>query len=81
MATAVGEQDNHNREDDVEADLRDVVAIAILLASYAQDSSGLELALDGSPARNRLGLDEKRTHVVMEQCADEVAALSNALGA
>jgi HD-like signal output (HDOD) protein len=81
MAQAVGEQDDHSRDEDVEPDLRDVVAIAILLASYSADSSGLDLALHGLPAKIRLGLDEKRTHEIMDQCADEVAALSSALGA
>ena len=81
MVAAVGEQDDHSRDEQVEPDLRDVISIAILLASYAEDSSGLEIALEGLPAKLRLGLDEKRTHIVMAQCADEVAALSNALGA
>jgi HD-like signal output (HDOD) protein len=81
IAQAVGEQDDFSRDEDVEADLRDVVAMAILLASYSADSSGLEVALEGLPAKIRLGLDKKRTHVIMDECAAEVAALSSALGA
>ncbi len=81
MAAAVGEQDDLSRNEEGEPDLRDVVAIAILLASYPEDPSALELALEGLPAKTRLGLDETRTHIVMDQCAAEVAALSDALGA
>ncbi len=81
MAQAVGDQDDHSREDEVEPDLRDVVAVAILMASYEADIAGLELALSGLPARIRLGLDETRSRAVMVACAAEVSALSDALGA
>jgi HD-like signal output (HDOD) protein len=79
MAAAVGDQEDHSREDEVEPDLRDVVAIAIVMSVYGSDMEPLELALNGLPARIRLGLDEDRTRLVMEDCATEVAALSEAL--
>ncbi len=81
MAQAVGEQDEHGREDEVEPDLRDVVAVAILMASYESDIPGLELAVNGLPTALRLGLDETRIHAVMTACAAEVSALRDALGA
>ena len=78
---AVGEQDDHSRDEAVEPDLRDVLAVAILMTSYAADVPGLEMALNGLPSTIRLGLDEARIRVVMEQSAAEVAALSDALRA
>jgi len=81
MSQAVGDQDDHSREDGTEPDLRDVVAVAILMASYESDIPGLELALGGLHAAVRLGLDETRIRAVMNGCATEVNALSEALGA
>jgi HD-like signal output (HDOD) protein len=81
MSQAIGDQDDHSREDEVEPDLRDVVAVAILMTSYSDDIPGLELALNGLPATIRLGLDENRIRTVMDACAAEVSALSEALGA
>jgi HD-like signal output (HDOD) protein len=81
MANAVGEQDDFSREDEVEPDLRDVIAIAILMASYEADIPGLQIALNGLPATIRLGLEEARIHTVIEDCAAEVSALSEALHA
>ena len=80
MCAAIGEQDDHGREEDVEPDLRDIVAIAILMASYPAAVPNLELALDGLPPAARLGLDQARIRTVMLDCAAEVSALSEALG-
>ena len=80
MAIAVGEQEDLSREDEVEPDLRDVLAVAIVTASYLGDSGGLELALNGLPVTVRLGLNQKRIDTVLNDCAAEVAALSEALG-
>jgi len=81
MANAVGDQDDHSRDDEVEPDLRDVLAVALLMATYATDIPGLELALSDMSARIRLGLDDARIRTVMEYSAAEVKALSEALGA
>jgi|SRR5450432_476170 HD-like signal output (HDOD) protein len=82
MSSAVGEQDDHGREDEEtdQPDLRDIVAIAILMSAYSTDISNLELALNGLPAARRLGLDQTRIRTVMQECAAEVSALSAALG-
>jgi HD-like signal output (HDOD) protein len=81
MAQAVGDQADFSRtEDDGPPDLTDVVAVAILMASYAADSAGLEAALSGLGATKRLGLDEAKTQAVMRESAAEVTALSQALG-
>ncbi len=79
-AEAIGEQEDLGREDTGPADLRDVVAIAILMASHSPDYANLDVALNGLPASARLGLDEVKTRMVMQESAAEVAALSHALG-
>ncbi len=81
MCAAVGEQEDHSRDEEIEPDLRDVLAIAIIMSCHGPDPGGLEVALEGLPARIRLGLDAERTRVVVEDCAAEVSALGEALGA
>jgi HD-like signal output (HDOD) protein len=82
MASAVGDQEDFSREEEVEADLRDIVAAAVLMAAYfGEGNEELEVALNGLYPTIRLGLDEKRIKQVMEECATEVSALSDALGA
>ena len=80
MASAGGDQDDHGRDEPGPPDLRDVIGIAILMASYSEDPEGLEVALHELPATQRLGLNEGKMSLVMQQCAAEVAALSSALG-
>jgi HD-like signal output (HDOD) protein len=80
-AAAVGEQEDFSRDEEVEPDLRDVIAIAILMASYEADIPSLQIALQGLPPAIRLGLDDARLHAVIEDCAAEVSALSEALHA
>jgi HD-like signal output (HDOD) protein len=79
MSTAVGEQEDFSREEEVEPDLRDVLAVAIVMSSYVDDIPGLETALNGLPPTIRLGLDEARIAVVMQDCAEEICALTEAL--
>jgi HD-like signal output (HDOD) protein len=80
MAQAVGDQADSTRDGEGPADLADIVAVAILLASYGTDIAGLEIALKGHPGAKRLGLDESKTLAVMQDSAAEVTALSHALG-
>jgi HD-like signal output (HDOD) protein len=80
MAEAIGEQQNHSRDEPAAPDLRDVIAIAIVMASHYPDLAGLEGALQGLPAAARLGLDLEKTRVVVQGCVAEVSALSEALG-
>jgi HD-like signal output (HDOD) protein len=79
MAAAVGAQDDHGNDEPGEPDLRDVIAIAILMAAHG-DRANLELALHDLPGADRLGLTEAKTALVMKECAAEVAALNSALG-
>jgi HD-like signal output (HDOD) protein len=75
MAQAVGEQANADRTEEGPADLNDVIAIAILMAS-----NGTDVALHELGAAKRLGLDSEKTQAVMRESAAEVNALSLALG-
>jgi HD-like signal output (HDOD) protein len=75
MAQAVGEQANADRTEEGPADLNDVIAIAILMAS-----NGTHVALHELGAAKRLGLDSEKTQGVMRESAAEVNALSLALG-
>jgi HD-like signal output (HDOD) protein len=80
MAQAVGDQTDFSRTEEGPADLSDVIAVAILMASHADDIPGLELVLHDIAAAKRLGLNEAKTLDVMTESAAEVAALSQALG-
>ena len=80
-AEAVGQQGELAREDTGPADLRDIIAIAVLMASHATDHATLEATLNGLPASTRLGLDDATTRMVVQESAAEVTALSEALGA
>ncbi len=80
MAQAVGDQADSSRAGEGAADLADVVAVAVMIASYGTDFGGLELALQGHPGARRLGLDEAKTLAVMQDSAAEVTALTQALG-
>ncbi len=80
MAQAVGEQANFDRPEGGPADLSDVVAIAILMASHGTEDTGLGVELHELGAAKRLGLDSEKIQGVMRESADEVNALSLALG-
>jgi hypothetical protein len=80
MAQAVGDQADFSRTEEGPPDLTDVVAVAILMATHAEDSAGLEAALSDLGAARRLGLDRAKTQAVMLESAAEVTALSQALG-
>ncbi len=79
-AAAVGEQHDLGREDAGPADLRDIIAIARLMAAHSPDYGGLLSALNGLPASLRLELDGAKTLAMIEQSAGELTALREALG-
>jgi HD-like signal output (HDOD) protein len=80
MSSAIGQQDDLGSEHEGDPDLHDIIAVAIVMAAYPADMAGVELALDGARPAIRLGLDRRRIHAVMLDCALEVAALGEALG-
>lgn len=80
MTEAVGQQDDLDRVEDVPPDLRDVIAVAILMASFGEDAAAVQVALDGVPAAVRLGLDAAKTATIVAESRAEVEALAEALG-
>jgi HD-like signal output (HDOD) protein len=80
MAQAVGEQANVDRSEEGPADLSDVIAIAILMASHGTEVPDLGVALHELGAAKRLGLNSEKAQGVMRESAAEVNALSQALG-
>lgn len=80
MAQAVGDQADFTLGEDGPPNLSDVIAVSILMASHVGDVEGLEADLQGLGATMRLGLDKTKTLAVIKESADEVSALSQALG-
>ncbi len=80
MVAAVGDQDDVDREGPESADLSDVIAVANLMASFATDDEGLQVACAGRASIARLGLDHEKMTAIMKDTAVEVAALRSALG-
>jgi len=80
MAQAVGEQEELARHEPAEADLSDVLAVAILMSRHSPSEPDVVRALDGLPSSARLGLSETRIVSVMRDSALEVRALGAALG-
>ena len=81
MAEAVGAQEDHERAEPADPDLRDVIATAIVLSSFPTEDPGVLAALEGVPAAAHLGLNAGNTQDVMRNSAAEVAAITQALGA
>ena len=80
VVAAVGDQNDADRESSAGADLADVIAVSILMASFAADAEGLQIASSGLASTVRLGLDQEKMAAIMQDSAVEVAALRNALG-
>jgi HD-like signal output (HDOD) protein len=81
MVAAVADQNDLERVVEAEnADLSDVIAVALLMASFSTDLPSLALALDGVPAVRRLGLDAEKTAAILNDTAVEISALRSALG-
>ncbi len=81
MAEAVGAQDDHERIEPSDPDLRDVIAVAIVLSSFPPEDPGVLAAMEAVPAAVRMGLNASNTQDVMRNSAAEVAAITEALGA
>jgi HD-like signal output (HDOD) protein len=80
MAQAVGEQEELARHEPAQADLSDVLAVAILISRHSPSEPDVVQALEGLPSSARLGLSEMRIVSVMRDSALEVKALGAALG-
>jgi len=80
MAQAVGEQEELGRQEPEQADLSDVLAVAIVMSRHSPSEPDVVQALEGLPSSERLGLHEARIVTVMRESALEVKALGAALG-
>jgi len=79
ICEAVGAHEDLERESD-SPDLTDVLTVATMLASFLGKESDLELNMESVRAFARLGLDNTKCVHIMDDCAEEIAALRRALG-
>jgi len=80
VVKAVADQDDFAREEIETADLSDILVIATLMAPLTSDLPGLQLALKGLPAAQRLGLEEATMRAIILEFDEELNALHEALG-
>jgi len=80
LIEAVGEHEDLERQNDGKADLTDVLTVATMLAAFTGEEANLELNMQGVRAFSRLGLDNGKCIFIMQDCAEEIAALRSALG-
>jgi HD-like signal output (HDOD) protein len=80
MASAIGDQEDHARAEPAPPDLKDVVAVAAVMAAHCSDPDALAAALKGLATAERFGLTPEKTRLLLEESAIEVSALSSALG-
>ena len=81
LAKAVGDQHDLARTETEKADLSDVLAVSVVMAAHASQFASLVTALEGAESTRRLKLDEPRMRALVMDSADEIKALSEALGA
>ncbi len=79
MSEAISVQDDLSRESDNLPDLSDVIAAAILMASFASDPAGLAVAMQDSPVIDRLRLRAEKAADIMRESAVEITSLRSAL--
>jgi hypothetical protein len=80
VVQAVADQHDLAREGVEAADLRDIIAVAVLMASHPGNGAAQQHALLGLPAARRLGLSDAKLLAVMLEFDAEVGALREALG-
>jgi HD-like signal output (HDOD) protein len=79
LAEAVGNQEDLERVVGY-ADLSDVLAVAVMMASFFGQDVDMELNMQGLRAFGRLELDNTKCTHIMSDCKDDIAALRAALG-
>ena len=80
LASAVGDHEDLDRVVENGADLTDVLTVATMLAAFLGKETDLELNMQGVRAFARLQLDNGKCIYIMDDCAEEIAAMRNALG-
>jgi HD-like signal output (HDOD) protein len=80
IVEAVGGHEDLERNTEQPADLTDVLTVGSMLAAFLGKETDLELNMQGVRAFSRLGLDNSKCIFIMDDCAEEIAALRTALG-
>jgi len=80
IVEAVGNHEDLERASEVAADLTDVLTVATMLSAFLGKETDLELNMQGVRSFSRLGLDNGKCIFIMDDCAEEIAALRKALG-
>jgi HD-like signal output (HDOD) protein len=80
ISEAIGDHEDIERQTDGDPDLTDVLTVATMLAGFMGKSADLELNMHGVAAFVRLKLDNAKCVHIMDECAEEIAALRSALG-
>jgi HD-like signal output (HDOD) protein len=80
LIAAVGDHEDLERAVEGKADLTDVLTVSTMLAAFIGKEANLELNMQGVRAFARLGLDNGKCIFIMDDCAEEIAALRSALG-
>ena len=60
--------------------MTDVLTVAVLMGGFMDQSADRELNMQGVKAFWRLGLDNDKCIIVLDDCAEELTALRAALG-
>jgi HD-like signal output (HDOD) protein len=80
LASAIGDHEDLERTMEGKGDLTDVLTVASMLAAFLGKETDLELNMQGVKAFSRLQLDNSKCIYIMDACAEEIAAMRNALG-
>jgi HD-like signal output (HDOD) protein len=80
IVEAVGNHEDLDRQTDDPADLTDVLTVATMLSAFLGKETDLELNMQGVRSFSRLNLDNAKCIFIMDDCAEEIAALRTALG-
>ena len=79
ISEAIGDHEDLERQTE-DPDLTDVLTVATLLSAFIGKPADLELNMQGVKSFGRLKLDSEKCFKIMEECAEEIAALRTALG-
>ena len=80
IVEAVGNHEDLDRVTEAAPDLTDVLTVSTMLAAFLGKETDLELNMQGVHAFTRLALDNSKCMYIMDDCAEEIAALRTALG-
>ena len=79
ISEAIGDHEDLERQAG-DPDLTDVLTVATLLSAFIGKTEDLELNMQGVQAFIRLKLDNEKCRHIIDECAEEIAALRSALG-